>query len=192
MPIYLYLKTHQVTGLKYLGKTKKDPYKYKGSGVEWKKHLRVYGNDVATEVIRECATDEELSKWGKYYSVIFDVVNSPEFLNRIPETGIGHGCLGNKHSEETKQKISEANKGKVRNKGKVPWNKGKKGLQVPWNKGKTGFLTHSEETKRKIGEASKVRNKGNVPWNKGKSYTLEGKRRRGKDKGKTRRKKLNA
>lgn len=39
--------------------------------------------------------------------------------------------LGKKRSVGTKQKISEANKGKI------AWNKGKKGLQISWNKGKT-------------------------------------------------------
>ena len=74
---------------------------------------------------------------------------------------------GKKHSEESKRKMSEARKGKI------PWNKGSKGLQVGWNKGKE-FLKgeknpfygkhHSEETKRKISEAKK----GRIPWNKGK------------------------
>ena len=43
MIIYLYKKTHQVTGLKYLGKTTKDPYTYLGSGLEWKSHLKEFG-----------------------------------------------------------------------------------------------------------------------------------------------------
>jgi len=34
MTIYLYKKTHNQTGFKYLGKTNsKDPHKYKGSGI---------------------------------------------------------------------------------------------------------------------------------------------------------------
>lgn len=38
--------------------------------------------------------------------------------------------LGKKHKEESKQKISDGNKGRV------AWNKGKKG-PTPWNKGIT-------------------------------------------------------
>ncbi len=38
--------------------------------------------------------------------------------------------LGQKHSEERRRKNSESNKGKI------PWNKGKKGSQIAWNKGK--------------------------------------------------------
>ena len=41
-----------------------------------------------------------------------------------------HPMFGKHQSEETKRKISEANKSRI------PWNKGKKGLQVAWNKGK--------------------------------------------------------
>ena len=37
-PTYLYVKQHNKTGLKYFGKTtKKDPLKYKGSGLYWKR-----------------------------------------------------------------------------------------------------------------------------------------------------------
>ena len=36
----LYLKTHNKTGMKYLGITTGDPINsYKGSGAEWKKHI---------------------------------------------------------------------------------------------------------------------------------------------------------
>ena len=49
---------------------------------------------------------------------------------------------GRKLSDETKKKLSEANKG-----------------QIPWNKG----LHQSDETRRKLSE----RMKGRTPWNKG-------------------------
>lgn len=32
LPTYLYVKQHTITGLKYFGKTIKDPYVYPGSG----------------------------------------------------------------------------------------------------------------------------------------------------------------
>lgn len=44
---------------------------------------------------------------------------------------------------------------------RIPWNKGKKGLQVAWNKGKS----HSPETKEKIRQSLK----GRKSWNKGKT-----------------------
>lgn len=39
MIIHLYVKIHNVTGLKYFGKTTKDPFKYRGSGKYWLAHL---------------------------------------------------------------------------------------------------------------------------------------------------------
>jgi len=84
---------------------------------------------------------------------------------------------GSKMTEEQRKKVSEAQKRRFTNpeerkkigessKGRIPWNKGtkglvkswnkgRKGLQVAWNKGKTGI--YSEETRRKIGLASKGR-----------------------------------
>jgi hypothetical protein len=54
-----------------------------------------------------------------------------------------------RHTEETRLKISRANKG--RRIGCAPWNKGKK-LNYT-----TGKREHTEETKRKMSEAAKQR-----------------------------------
>lgn len=90
MIIYLYVKTHNKTGLKYLGKTKsKDPHKYKGSGNIWKEHILEHGYDVTTEILRECESNEELSKWGRFYSDLWDVVNNTGWANKITESGGG-------------------------------------------------------------------------------------------------------
>jgi hypothetical protein len=49
---YLYIKTHNITGLKYFGKTtKKDPYSYIGSGEYWLSHLKIHGKNISTEII---------------------------------------------------------------------------------------------------------------------------------------------
>lgn len=53
-----------------------------------------------------------------------------------------------KHTSESLRKLSESLKGKI------PWHAGLKGVIVAWNKGKKGGRL-SEETKRKIGLASK-------------------------------------
>ena len=89
MCIYLYVKTHNKTGLKYLGKTTKDPFKYKGSGKRWLRHLSKHGNDVTTEIIKECQTLDEIKEWGLYYSNYWKVVENKNWANMIPETGSG-------------------------------------------------------------------------------------------------------
>jgi hypothetical protein len=109
MTIYLYVKTHNKTGLKYLGKTiKQDPHKYTGSGKYWLRHLDQHGYDYTTEIIRECRTEEELIHWGMYYSKLWNVVTSNNWANLKEEAGDG-GSPG----EETRKRISEAGKGRV-------------------------------------------------------------------------------
>jgi hypothetical protein len=87
--IYLYVKTHNITGLKYLGKTKRDPFHYLGSGVHWTRHLRKYGNDVTTEILKECYSNDELKQWGLYYSDLWNVVEDDTWANLKPECGDG-------------------------------------------------------------------------------------------------------
>lgn len=87
--IYLYVKTHNVTGLKYLGKTIKDPYLYKGSGKYWKRHIKKYGYDVTTEILLETNDPLELLDYATQYSIKYNVVDSKEWANLIIESGDG-------------------------------------------------------------------------------------------------------
>jgi hypothetical protein len=103
---YLYVKTHNKTGLKYLGQTsKQDPYTYMGSGKDWIPHLRMHGFDVSTTIIQECKTKQELNEAGRYYSKLWDVAESDQWANKIPETG-GGSC-----SADAANKISKKLKG---------------------------------------------------------------------------------
>lgn len=102
MKIYLYVKTHFKTGLKYLGKTTQNPYTYLGSGIDWKAHLKEHGEEHTTEILKECKSNKELNEWGRYYSRLFNVVESNDWANRIPETG-GGWC-----DEEARKKISKS------------------------------------------------------------------------------------
>lgn len=113
---YLYVKTHNITGRKYLGYTSKDPMKYHGSGLRWKSHLKKHGNDVTTEILAECETKHDVRRLGEYYSDFYNVVEDENWSNLKPETGDGGSPpgtnLGRKHTDKTKRLISERTKGK--------------------------------------------------------------------------------
>lgn len=127
MIIYLYVKTHNVTGLKYLGKTSRtNPHEYQGSGIYWRSHLKKHGKDYSTEIIKECNTKEELKFWGLYYSNLWNVVDAKSsdghklWANLKPENGDG-GSLpgelshryGKVHSSEARHKMSLRTVGKT-------------------------------------------------------------------------------
>jgi hypothetical protein len=134
MTIYiLYVKTHNKTGLKYLGQTtSKDPHKYSGSGVYWKLHLNKHGYDYTTEILHRCQSKEELKQHGLYYSNLWNIVESNNWANLKEENG-----NGGRQSEEVRKRIGEAGKGRT-----------------PWNKGKQVW---SEEERIKIGERNRAR-----------------------------------
>ena len=128
---YLYLKTHNRTGLKYLGKTnKKDPYAYKGSGKYWKLHIKKHGYDVTTEILLESDNVYDIQKAGLYYSNKWDIVKSKEFANMIPENGTG-GFSACSFSDETKKKLSKSTKKYIKNLAENDWHK-----EGPLNKSK--------------------------------------------------------
>lgn len=101
MNIYLYVKTHTITGLKYLGKTTRDPFNYNGSGVDWKTHLKEHGEEHTTEIIKVCKSKKELNEWGRYYSKLWNVAESKDWANRIPETG-GGWCTPESNQKRSK------------------------------------------------------------------------------------------
>jgi hypothetical protein len=106
---YLMIKTHNKTNLKYLCKKstnkKNTCFCYTGSGTYWKKHLKIHGYDISTEIIEECATKEELIEKGIYWSIKLNVVNSDEWANLVPERGDGGPTmLGRKITLEQKKR----------------------------------------------------------------------------------------
>lgn len=87
---YLYIKTHNKTGLKYLGKTNaKNPFEYKGSGKHWLRHINKYGYDVTTKILLATESKEEIKETGLFFSKLFNIVKSKEWANLQEEKGDG-------------------------------------------------------------------------------------------------------
>lgn len=93
MVLFLLLKTHRQTGLKYLCKHEDDDFsgcvRYPGSGIRWRKHLKKYGFDVHTECIFATEDKERLKRVAIRYSELLDVENSDEYANLCREEGQG-------------------------------------------------------------------------------------------------------
>lgn len=91
-PTYLYIKTHKITGLKYFGKTTRNPNTYLGSGIRWRAHLKKHGTEVITEILNngQAYTDEKVFKEDAMnFSNKFNIVNSNEWANLMIEQGSG-------------------------------------------------------------------------------------------------------
>lgn len=106
MTIYLYVKQHSVTGLKYFGKTTKaDPYKYRGSGHHWLRHIKKHGIEfIETIELYEFQDQEEATKFALEFSKKHQIVESPEWANLIVENATDGG------SEKGQNLWSEASK----------------------------------------------------------------------------------
>lgn len=167
-PTYLYVKTHNITGLKYFGKTTGDPFKYQGSGKHWKAHIKKYGYIVSTEIIGYYIDINECVARALQFSKDNNIVDSLDWANIIEENGIDGGKTGRTNygpaSDETKYKLSKSLEGRI------PWNKGLKGT-TPGNKN-----PRTEEQKLKISKSLSGR-KRNFEAIKKTSDKLRGKER---------------
>jgi hypothetical protein len=94
---YLYKKTHNKTGLKYLGYTEKDDvFSYRGSGKIWLRHLEKHGDDIVTEILLVTYSHSEIKAAGRYYSELWNIVESKEWANLRIEDGYGGDTVSNK------------------------------------------------------------------------------------------------
>lgn len=114
MSIYLYVKNHNKTGLKYFGKTtKSDPHKYTGSGVYWKRHLSKHGNDYTTEIIAKFDDEVQCQEFALNFSKQNDIVESNLWANLQEENGMDgspKGHAGHKFTVEQLEKLSNISK----------------------------------------------------------------------------------
>lgn len=129
MIIYLYIKTHKKTGLKYLGKTtRKDYHSYPGSGKRWIRHLKKHGFDYTTTILLATTCEQELKETGIFFSKFFNVVKNTEWANLVEESGSGGRTIEHVNIEyrnkrlkaalntkEAKERRSEIQKARVEN-----------------------------------------------------------------------------
>lgn len=95
MKLYLMIKTHNVTGKKYLCKkqaeTDVDAIKYTGSGLRWKPHLKEFGKNFTTEILFICPIEnkKEFKNIAVDYSYKLNILSDPNWMNMILEDGGG-------------------------------------------------------------------------------------------------------
>ena len=89
MTIYLYIKQHSITGLKYFGKTINDPFTYDGSGTHWKNHINKHGREhIKTLHVYKFNDQEAATEFALKFSIDNDIVESLEWANQVPENAL--------------------------------------------------------------------------------------------------------
>jgi group I intron endonuclease len=155
----IYLTTNLVNGKKYVGRCSKDSRwdsGYIGSGKLLKQAILKYGyENFKREILEELpdtATLREAIDLEKSWLLKLDCKNSLNFYNVSDNTG-GMGS-GDKHSEQTKEKISKKMKELYGDTGlPATWRKNVVNAiiqRVPWNKGKTGYKKSSRKTNKRF------------------------------------------
>lgn len=114
---YIYLVTNTMNGRLYIGQHMYRGHKtidtnYTGSGTYLIKAQKRLGYDkFSYEILEWCYSEEELNERELWWTLIFDVVETPLFYNVV----YGGGSMsGYKMSESSKKKVSKANRGRRR------------------------------------------------------------------------------
>lgn len=112
--IYLYVKQHSVTGLRYFGKTAQDPYRYKGSGKHWLRHIKSHGVEhVRTMWLMRFEDQSQAHQFAIAFSESNNIVSSPDWANLIIEDAFGgRGVKGRIQPASERRARSAALKGK--------------------------------------------------------------------------------
>lgn len=111
MIIYLYVKQHSITNLKYFGVTKKkDPFKYMGSGTYWNRHISKHGKDQVKTLEVWGFDDPDLCRdFALRFSRDNDIVTSDDWANLVIEDTIIRYTGGSaKHSTSAKNMWSRS------------------------------------------------------------------------------------
>jgi hypothetical protein len=154
--IYLYAKQHNVTGLRYFGKTTRDPYTYIGSGLYWRRHIKKHGKDITTTWVHAYDDQDICEQEALFFSKVYNIVDSEEWANQKPENGKDGWPPGVPNprrvpqSEETRAKRSATLKGTTKS-ARFGAANGNYGKPVP------------EERKAKM-RATKAANPTAKPW----------------------------
>lgn len=167
MITYLYHKRHLTTGLNYFGKTIRDPYKYTGSGIYWKRHLAQHGNHVETVQVWEFTNLDDCKHFAINFSTTNNIVESKDWANFVIENGVDGQSPGFKNI-----KLSNYNKQNPRT---PPSRKGIKDSEETKEKKRKSHLGKkfgpmSKERKQKISESCK----GPRPHTSGKNNPMYG------------------
>jgi hypothetical protein len=94
VPCRLYIK--ELAGIKYFGKTSRNPYKYFGSGTIWKDRIKKYGKDnIKTLWVSEIFYDpQQIHDHALNFSKENRIVESDNWANMKPEDGLTGGRPG--------------------------------------------------------------------------------------------------
>jgi group I intron endonuclease len=170
---YIYKITNLLNGKSYVGqrllKSNKEPLtdNYMGSGLYLKKSIKKHGlQNFRKEILIESLTTQFAANIFEEYFIKKEETLNPFGYNLLPSSIQLGGRVGIKTSDKTKEKLSEALKGKPGNfkgkhhsqKTKKKMSKDKTGSKNP-NYGNLGTFTgkhHSEKTKEKLS----LKNKG--------------------------------
>lgn len=115
---YIYMTTNLIDGRQYIGQKKSSKFlheKYLGSGKILKQAIESYGKEnFKVEMLCECESKEELDEMEIYYIKFYYAQSNPHYYNICKGGQAGPGgprFKGHKHTDETKQKMSENRSG---------------------------------------------------------------------------------